>query len=100
MDKNPDAFYREAWDYSKSDILDFSSKKQSLKKFEIELKIPHRELGMRWDEPVPEERWNEIAEYCDNDVLATELLFWSPDRQADWTARQILVDLANGGESA
>ena len=99
VEKNPDAYFRDAWDYSKSDILDFSSKKQSLKKFEIELKIPHRELGLRWDEPVPEERWNEVAEYCDNDVLATELLFLSSDRQADWTARQILVDIANGGEN-
>ena len=98
VDKNPDAYYRDAWDYSKSDILDFSSKKQSLKKFEIELKIPHRELGLKWDEPVPEERWTEVAEYCDNDVLATELLFWSPERQADWSARQILVDIANGGD--
>lgn len=97
IDKNQDCYFRDAWDYSKSDIFDFSSKKQSLKKFEIELKVPHRELGYRWDEPVPEERWGEIAEYCDNDVLATELLFWSPDRQADWTARQILVDIANGG---
>ena len=98
VDKNQECYFRDAWDYSKGDIFDFSSKKQSLKKFEIELKVPHRELGMRWDEPVPEERWTEIAEYCDNDVLATELLFWSPDRQADWSARQILVDIANGGE--
>ena len=100
VDKNPDAYFRDAWDYSKSDILDFSSKKQSLKKFEIELKIPHRELGLRWDEDVPEELWNKVAEYCDNDVLSTELLFLSKDRQADWTARQILVDIANGGEVA
>lgn len=97
VDKNPDAYYRDAWDYSKSDILDYSSKKQSLKKFEIELGFHHKELGMDWSKPVPEERWTEIAEYCDNDVLATELLWWSPDRQADWTARQILVDIANGG---
>ena len=95
---NPDGYFRDAWDYSKSDIYDFSSKKQSLKKFEIELKIPHKELGLKWDEPVPEELWTKVAEYCDNDVLATELLFWSKDRQADWTARQILVDIANGGE--
>jgi hypothetical protein len=94
---NPDGTFREAWDYSYTDIFDFSSKKQSLKKFEIELGVPHRELGMDWTKPVPEERWTEIAEYCDNDVLATELLFWSKDRQADWKARQILVELANGG---
>jgi hypothetical protein len=99
VDKNPDAYHRDAWDYSKSDILDYSSKKQSLKKFEIELGIPHRELGLKWDEPVPEKDWAKVAEYCDNDVLATELLWWSKDRQADWSARQILVDIANGGDA-
>ena len=91
---NPDGYFREAWDYSLTDIYDFSSKKQSLKKFEIDLGIHHKELGMDWTKPVPEERWTEVAEYCDNDVLATEALFFSKDRQADWTARQILADLA------
>ena len=96
---NPDGYFSEAWNYSKGDIYEYSSKKQSLKKFEIELKIPHKELGLKWDEPVPEERWDEVAAYCDNDVLATELLFWSKDRQADWSAKQILVDIANGGDN-
>lgn len=91
---NPDGYFRDAWDYSLTDIYDFSSKKQSLKKFEIDLGIHHKELGMDWTKPVPEEKWAEVAEYCDNDVLATEMLFWSPGRQADWTARQILADLA------
>ena len=91
---NPDGYFREAWDYSLSDILDFSSEKKSLKKFEIDLGIHHQELGMDWDKPVPEEKWTEVAEYCDNDVLATEALFHSKKRQADWTARQILADIA------
>ena len=88
------AFFSEAWDYSYTDIFDFSSEKKSLKKFEIELGIHHKELGMNWIEPVPEDRWEEVAEYCDNDVLATEALFYSPKRQADWTARQILAEIA------
>ena len=92
---NPDGYFREAWGYSKSDIYDYSSKKQSLKKFEIEMGFHHKELGIDWTKPVPEERWAEISEYCNNDVLATELLYWY--RYADWVARQILVDLANGG---
>lgn len=91
---NPDGYFREAWDYSLTDIYDFSSEKKSLKKFEIDLGIHHKELGMDWTKPVPEERWTEVAEYCDNDVIATEALFHSPKRQADWTARQILADLA------
>ena len=35
----------------------------------------HQELGLPWDEPVPEELWTKVAEYCDNDVIATEAAF-------------------------
>lgn len=89
-DKN--AFYGEAYNISYTDIYDFSSKKQSLKKFEIELGIHHQELGLPWDQPVPEEQWTQVAEYCDNDVIATEAVFES--RSADWVARQILASLS------
>lgn len=86
------AFFGEAYTLSYTDVLDFSSKKQSLKKFEIELGIHHKELGLPWDQPVPEEKWVEVAEYCDNDVIATEAVFHA--RKADFTARQILADVA------
>ena len=84
--------FREAYNASYTDVYDFCSQKQSLKKWEIELGIHHQELGLPWDKPVPEEQWLKVAEYCDNDVFATEALFNA--RQADWTARQILADLA------
>ncbi len=67
----PDCFFGEAYNVSYTDVYDFSSKKQSLKKFEIELGIHHQELGLPWDQPVPEDLWLKVAEYCDNDVLAT-----------------------------
>lgn len=86
------AFFGEAYNISYTDIYDFSAKKQSLKKWEIELGIHHQELGLPWDEPVPEERWVEVAEYCDNDVIATEAVF--EHLKGDWTARQILADVA------
>jgi hypothetical protein len=86
------AFFGEAYNVSYTDVYDFSSKKQSLKKFEIELGIHHQELGLPWDQPVPEERWTEVAEYCDNDVIATEAVFNA--RKADFTARKILADVA------
>jgi hypothetical protein len=86
------AFFGEAYNISYTDIYDFSAKKQSLKKWEIELGIHHKELGLPWDKPVPEEKWVEVAEYCDNDVIATEAVF--DHLQADWIARQILSDLA------
>lgn len=87
------AFFGEAYNVSYTDVYDFSKKKQSLKKWEIELGLHHQELGLPWDQPVPEERWIEVAEYCDNDVIATEAVF--DHLQADWTARQILADLAD-----
>ena len=37
--------------------------------------IHHQELGLPWDQPVPEELWPKVAEYCDNDVIATEAVF-------------------------
>ena len=86
-----EAFFGEAYNISYTDVYDFCSKKQSLKKWEIELGIHHKELGLPWDEPVPEELWPKVAEYCDNDVLATEAVFNA--RNADFVARQIQVDL-------
>lgn len=94
VDKNDKAFFREAWDYSKTDILDFSSEKQSLKKFEIAMDIHHQEMNVDWTKDIPEERWGELLDYCANDVIATEKLFFSKDRQADWIAREILADIA------
>lgn len=85
-------FFGEAYNVSYTGVYDFCSKKQSLKKWEIELGIHHQELGLPWDQPVPEEMWTKVAEYCDNDVIATEAVFNA--RKADFTARQILADVA------
>lgn len=92
IDGDSGSMFGEAYDVSYTDVYDFSSKKQSLKKFEIELGIHHQELGMPWDQPVPEDKWEQVAEYCDNDVIATEAVFNA--RKADWTARQILAAVA------
>lgn len=91
---NRDCFFGEAYNVSYTDVYDFASagNKKSLKKLEIEMGIHHQELGLPWDEPVPEELWTKVAEYCDNDVIATEAAF--NYLRADWTARQILADLA------
>ena len=89
---NNNAFFSEAYNVSYTAIYDFSVKKQSLKKFEIELGIHHQELGLPWDKPVPEELWTKVAEYCDNDVIATEAVFHH--LKGDFTAREILAELA------
>lgn len=82
-----------AYNLSYTDVYDFCSTKQSLKKWEIELGIHHQELGLPWDKPVPKNLWPKVAEYCKNDVIATEATFLA--NEADFKARQILVDLAN-----
>ena len=88
------ALFREAYNLSYTDIYDFSSKKQSLKKFEIELGIHHQENSYPWDEPLAEEHWEEVADYCCNDVLATEAVFNA--RKGDFLAREILATIAGG----
>ena len=90
---NKNCFFGQAYNLSYTDVYDYCSKKQSLKKWEIELGIHHHELGLPWDEPVPEERWVEVAEYCDDDVFATEAVWKATG--ADFAAREILVELAN-----
>lgn len=86
-------FFKEAYNLSYTDIYDFSSKKQSLKKWEIELGIHHQELGMKWDEPVPEDLWPTVMDYCANDVIATEAV-WNAC-QPDFEAREILCAITD-----
>ena len=86
--------FREAYSLAYTDVFDFCSKKQSLKKWEIELGITHEELEYDWDAPLAEEHWPRAIYYCGIDVDATEAVFEA--RQADWMARKILADLANG----
>ena len=88
----PGAQFGEAYDLSYADIFDFSSKKQTLKKFGIELGLTHLENEFPWDEPVPEEKWPEVVEYCANDVDLTDAVL--EDRMQDFVAREILADLS------
>lgn len=86
--------FREAYSIAYSDVFDFCSEKKSLKKWEIELGITHEELEFSWDEPLAEEHWPRAIYYCGIDVDATEAVFDA--RQADWMARKILAELADG----
>lgn len=91
-EKRSDAMFKEAYNISYTDIYDFASAKQSLKKWQIQMGIHHQELGLPWDQPVPEEQWLKVAEYCDNDVISTRALFHY--LEGDWKARQILATLS------
>ena len=86
------AYFGAAFNISFADIYDFSSVKQSLKKFEIGLGIFHLELDIPWDKPVPDDQILNVVEYCVNDVVATEAVF--NDRRPDYVAREILSKLS------
>ena len=92
IENDESAMFGEAYGLSHADIYDFSSKKQGLKKFEIDLGILHMELDLPWDEPVDPKDWDRVVEYCVNDVRATEAVFIS--RAQDYVARQILAELS------
>jgi energy-coupling factor transporter ATP-binding protein EcfA2 len=92
IDGNRNAFFAQAYNLSYADVWDFSTIKQSLKKFEIDLGIDHMELDIPLDQPVDEKDWPRIVEYCVNDVRATESVL--EDRWEDFVARQILAELS------
>ena len=92
INNEKNATFREAYNLSYTDIYDFSTKKQSLKKWEIELGIKHYENNLPWDQPVPEGQWDDVVEYCKNDVEATEIVF--DHLASDWGARKILAELS------
>lgn len=92
IDGAPNAGFGEAYNLSYTDIYDYASIKQSLKKWEIQLGIPHKELGLPWDKPVPKEKIPLVVAYCENDVVATEAVHKA--RKGDYIARQILADLS------
>lgn len=92
IENDHSAVFREAYNLSYADVYDYSNKKQSLKKWEIELGIPHKELDLPWDQPVDPALWPKVAEYCDNDVIATEAV--ANNRKEDFVARSILAGLS------
>ena len=90
---NRDGYLGSFWNAHYADTLEFPAKKQGLKKWEIELKLPHKELGHKWDEPVTDEEMPEVEKYCLNDVLATEAL-WK-HLQSDFKAREIQAEITD-----
>lgn len=89
-DKN--STFASAYNLSYADIYEFSSKKQSLKRFQIELGLHHQEMDLPWDEYVSPENVERVVEYCCNDVRTQEAVFHA--RKQDFVARQILASLS------
>lgn len=92
INKDRGAYFGSAWNLSYADIYDYSSKKQSLKKWEFELGVKHVEMDIPWNQPVPDELIGKVMDYCENDVYATEAVY--DHLKADLMAREILADLS------
>jgi hypothetical protein len=92
VQKDRNAKFGEAYRISYADVYDYSVKKQGLKKWEIELGIPHVEMDLPWDQPVDSSLWPKVVEYCVNDVNGTEAVM--DHIEQDFVARQILADLS------
>src|SRR5450756_2161009 len=86
------SMFGDAYGLSYADIYDFSSKKQGLKRFQIELGLNHKELGHPWDCPVDEPLWVDVLDYCAYGGITTEQVY--EDRKQDLVARQILAYVA------
>ena len=95
-EKDRKAKFGQAYNVSKSDILDFASgdHKMGLKKWEIKLHLEHMEWDRPWYEPIPDSRLVDWADYCTNDVVSTEKVFYH--LQDDYEAREILAAIAGG----
>lgn len=96
-----------AYGMSDFDVWDIASNKQSLKKWEIQFirewnkahpgeedhnPFSHIEMSIPWDQDAPEEMWDEIGEYCANDVRTTIAVLKAI--QPDFKCREILSELS------
>jgi hypothetical protein len=84
--------FGEAYGVSYTDVYDFSTNKQGLKKWQIQLGLEHREMDIPWDQPVPNKRILDVVNYCANDVVSLEEVLNHLD--GDYKARLILSDLS------
>lgn len=92
IDGSKNGFISYAYDISYTDIYDYTQIKQSLKKWEIDLGLPHKEMSIPWDQPVDPSMWDTVVDYCCNDVEATEAVWYAT--QDKFEAREILAEWA------
>ena len=91
-EKNRGVMFGAAYSACYADVYDYSSDKKSLKKWMVELGLPHVEMDIPWDEDVPEDRVGDVLDYMGNDVLATREV--ARFCAGDFKARQILAELS------
>ena len=95
-EKDRKAKFGQAYNLSYADTLNFASaaNKMGLKKWEILLGDKHLEWDRPWYEPIPDSRLVEWVEYCSNDVISTEHVWYA--LQDDFEAIEILAKLSGG----
>lgn len=81
-----------AYNIAYGDLYDIIVEKHSLKWWEIQLGLPHMEMDLPWDQPVPEDRIMDVMEYLENDVRSTKAV--AIHKAGDIKARQILAELS------
>jgi hypothetical protein len=91
---NRNRMFGPAYSLAYGDLYDMASNdhKKSLKKWEIELGLPHMEMDLPWDEPVPEDRMEDVLAYLENDVRSTRAV--GHHIETDIRARQILAEIS------
>lgn len=92
--KDKNAFFSSAYGLSYADTLDYPREKKSLKRWEIDLKLPHKEFEFGFDKDLPEKYWKIAADYCVNDVKATKKVFLAT--KSDFKVRCMLAKIAGG----
>lgn len=91
------AMFAQAYGLSYADIFEYyevTEKGKSLKKWEVELGINHIENEYPWNQELAECHWEEVTDYCCNDVLATKAVFEAT--KPEFAAKKILARLAGG----
>jgi hypothetical protein len=86
------ATFGQAWNLAYADLYDIIVEKRSLKWWEIYLGLPHMEMDLPWDEPVPEDRIGDVIDYLKNDVKSNRAV--RKHRAGDFRAREILAELS------
>ena len=96
----PKAQWPHAWNSCDLDLYNLSKKAgkaQSLKKWELELDIPHEEMEWDWNEPLPDELREIVEHYCINDVFATTQVYYA---LTDYVNTQYILADITGLDSA
>jgi hypothetical protein len=88
---NRNAMFGQAYNLAYGDLYDIIVEKRSLKWWEIKLGLPHMEMDLPWDQPVPEDRMADVDAYLVNDVKSTRAV--AKHRAGDVRAREILAEL-------